>query len=134
MRSTALAHTRHPQVLEAIQRGAAGEAPADFMKHQGWVLLALQNAFYQLFSARSAEEGIVATVASGGDTDTNAAIAGALLGAAHGREGFPSRWILPILACRTLPAAGAKRPRPSVYWTDDALELAEALLPISSAG
>jgi ADP-ribosylglycohydrolase len=134
MRSAALAHSRHPQVLEVIQRGVAGEAPADFMTHQGWVLIALQNAFCQLFGARSVEEGIVATVASGGDTDTNAAIAGALLGAAHGRGALPSRWILPLLACRPLAAAGAKRPRPSVYWTDDALELAEALLPISSAG
>jgi ADP-ribosylglycohydrolase len=74
------------------------------------------------------EEAIVATVESGGDTDTNGAIAGALVGAIHGRDAFPSRWILPILACRSLAEAGAKRPRPSVYWTDDALDLAEALL------
>ena len=120
MLQAALAEAKESAVADAIRRGAKGEAPGDFMTHQGWVLLALQNAFYQLFRARSAEEGIVATVARGGDTDTNAAIAGALLGAAHGRDSFPSRWILPILACRS--------PRPSVYWPDDALDLAEALL------
>jgi len=120
MLQAALAEAKESAVADAIRRGVKGEVPADFMTHQGWVLLALQNAFYQLFSARSAEEGIIATVARGGDTDTNAAIAGALLGAAHGRDSFPSRWILAILACRS--------PRPSVYWTDDALDLAEALL------
>ncbi len=128
MLSVALERSRHAQVLEVIRRGAAGEPPADFMRHQGWVLIALQNAFCQLFRAVNAEEGIVATVGSGGDTDTNAAIAGALLGAAYGRGAFPSRWVLAILACRPLAAAGAQRPRPSIYWPDDALELAETLL------
>jgi ADP-ribosylglycohydrolase len=120
MLQAALAEAKESAVADAIRHGVKGREPVDFMTHRGWVLLALQNAFYQLFSARSAEEGIIATVARGGDTDTNAAIAGALLGAAHGRGSFPSRWILAILACRS--------PRPPVYWPDDALDLAEALL------
>jgi ADP-ribosylglycohydrolase len=120
MLQAALREAKQSAVVDAIRWGAAGKPPPDFMTHQGWVLLALQNAFYQLFAAPSAEEGIVATVGSGGDTDTNAAIAGALLGAARGRDSIPSRWILPILACRS--------PRPAIYWPDDALDLAEALL------
>jgi len=51
----------------------------DFQTNQGWVLIALQNAFHQLVRAPSAEEGTIATVNAGGDTDTNGAIAGALL-------------------------------------------------------
>jgi len=70
----------------------------------------------------------VQTVAYGGDTDTNAAIAGALLGAAHGREAIPSRWILPVISCRPLAEAGAARPRPMHYWPDDVLDVAEALI------
>lgn len=55
-------------VLEAVQR--ANEcSPADFVRKQGWVLIALQNAFYQLLHARSLEEGIIASVRAGGDTD-----------------------------------------------------------------
>jgi ADP-ribosylglycohydrolase len=120
MLQAAVAETKEGAVVEAIRRGAAGKAPSDFMTHQGWVLLALQSAFYQLMTAGSAEEGIISTVACGGDTDTNAAIAGALLGAAHGRDSIPSRWIFPIMGCRS--------PRPPVYWPDDSLDLAEALL------
>jgi hypothetical protein len=74
------------------------------------------------------EAALVGTVARGGDTDTNAATAGALLGAALGREAIPSRWILPVLACRPLAEAGALRPRPMTCWPDDVLEISEALL------
>jgi hypothetical protein len=68
-------------------------------------------------------------VGCGGDADTNAAVAGALLGALHGRDAFPARWVFPVLACRPLAEAGAPRPRPAAYWPDDLLDLAEALLP-----
>ena len=112
----------------AIERGAAGERPADFESGKGRVLTALQNAFCQLLFAPSLEEGIIATVRAGGDTDTNAAIAGALLGAAYGKGAFPARWILPLLACRPLAGAGALRPRAYAYWPDDTLDLAEALI------
>ncbi len=112
---------------EAVERGAGDRLPEDYFTHMGWVLVALQNAFYYLSSA-SFEEALVATVAKGGDTDTNAAIAGALLGALRGRDAVPARWIYPLLACRPLAESGALRPRPVEYWPDDVLELAEALL------
>ena len=112
---------------ESIQRGAAGAAPAEFEKRMGWVLVSLQNAFYRLMR-EDFETALIATVSCGGDTDTNAAIAGALLGAAHGRETIPSRWILPVLACRPMAEAGALRPRPMSCWPDDLLDVAEALL------
>ena len=111
---------------EAIQRGAAG-APPDFSGPAS-VLASLQNAFAKLFHSKSFEDALVSTVAGGGDTDTNAAITGALLGACHGREAIPARWILPVLACRPVAEAGALRPRPMEMWPDDVLEIAEALL------
>ena len=126
MFEAAAAHSKGP-AHEAVKRGAKGVAPADFFTHQGWVLLALQNAFYCLQTLEF-EEALVETVGRGGDTDTNAAIAGALLGACHGRDALPSRWLYPVLACRPLAEAGALRPRPMEYWPDDILELAEAIL------
>jgi len=130
MLEVAVAHASGP-ALDAIQRGAGGAAPADFAAKMGWVLIALQNAFYCL-TKFDFEESLVRTIGCGGDTDTNAAITGALLGAALGREAIPSRWILPVLACRPLPEAGAPRPRPMELWPDDVLELAEALLKSGS--
>jgi ADP-ribosylglycohydrolase len=39
------------------------------------------------------EEGLRHVVGLGGDTDTNAAVAGALLGAANGVEAVPAGWL-----------------------------------------
>ena len=89
--------------------------------------IALQNAFHELLHAPSLEEGVVATVRRGGDTDTNAAIAGALLGAVHGREAVPAQWRSMVLSCRPLPPR-ARRPRPRAYWPVDVMEIAERLL------
>jgi hypothetical protein len=99
---------------------------------QGWVRIALQNAFYELLHAGSLEEGVRRTVRRGGDTDTNAAIAGALLGAVHGREAVPAQWRQAILSCRPHPLR-AKRVRGRTYWPVDALELAERLLLAGAA-
>lgn len=43
--------------------------------------------------AADPEEGLVTTVMAGRDADTNAAILGNLLGALHGLDGFPQRWV-----------------------------------------
>jgi ADP-ribosylglycohydrolase len=126
MFEVAAAHAKGP-AHEVVKRAAKGVAPADYFTHPGWVLLALHNAFWCLQHLEF-EEALVQTVGRGGDTDTNAAIAGALLGALHGRDAVPPRWILALLACRPLAEAGALRPRPIEYWPDDILDVAEALL------
>jgi len=92
-------------------------------------LIALHNAFYQALHATNVEEALVDTVMRGGDTDTNGAIAGALLGAIHGRSGVPERWQREVLACRPgTGSADCRHPRPPAFWPADALELAEDLL------
>jgi hypothetical protein len=81
----------------------------------------IEAAFHQLFF-----EG---TVMRGGDTDTNAAIAGALLGAAYGRNALPQQWVEKILTCR--PKAGevnVRQPRPECFWPVDAPDLARSLV------
>src|ERR1019366_8475267 len=108
---------------------APDSVPADYVHQQGWVIIAFQNALWQLLNASSLEEGVVDTVMRGGDTDTNAAIPGAPLGAAYGRNSLPKQWIEKVLNCR--PKAGEPRvhqPRPECFWPVDALELAKSLV------
>jgi ADP-ribosylglycohydrolase/fructose-1,6-bisphosphatase/inositol monophosphatase family enzyme len=113
---------------------ATNERPADYSRNMGWVLIALQNAFWQLLHTSSLEEGVVGTVHLGGDTDTNGAIAGALLGAVHGRAAVPRQWTNRILTCRPLAGIpGVARPRPTPFWPVDALWLAERLLFLGQA-
>ena len=115
--------------LTAAIRKAAEAPPEDYVRQQGWVLIAFHNALYQLLHAPNMEEGVVDTVMRGGDTDTNAAICGALLGAVWGREAVPEQWLKALLNCR--PREGdprVHRPRPPCFWPVDVLELAEGLV------
>ncbi len=117
-------------LLRAIQ-GAATAPPRnyDYVYQRGWVLTAFHNVLWQLSHAPSLEEAVVDTVMRGGDTDTNAAICGALLGAVYGRDAIPAQWTECLLSCR--PAAGQQdvsHPRPECFWPVDAPELAERLL------
>lgn len=108
---------------------AADAAPRDYATQQGWVLIAFQNALWQMLHAENLEEGVVATVMCGGDTDTNAAIVGALLGAVYGRDAIPGRWLHTLQNCRPEHGRqGVRWPRPQCFWPVDAPELAEQLL------
>jgi ADP-ribosylglycohydrolase len=117
------------QALMQCVREAAEFSPADYCTHQGWVLIAFQNALFQLLHAPSFEEGVVDTIMRGGDTDTNAAICGALLGAVYGLDAIPLQWVTSVLTCRPkIGTPGVNRPRPECFWPVDALELTEKLL------
>ena len=73
--------------------GAAGiERPIDG-PDQGFALFTAGVALRVAGEAKPFEDGLRAVVALGGDTDTNASVAGALLGALHGVDGLPPDWL-----------------------------------------
>jgi ADP-ribosyl-[dinitrogen reductase] hydrolase len=106
---------------ERFQVAEAG-SPRDF-RHNGWVVEALQGAWSAISGTRDAEAGPVdgpthlratleTAVRGGLDTDTVAAIAGSLVGAAYGVPAIPNRWLRmlhgwPGLRARDLIALGA---------------------------
>jgi ADP-ribosylglycohydrolase len=59
----------------------------------GYVLNSLKLSIAALLDSRSFEDVLVDVVRIGGDSDTNGAIAGGLLGARHGIEKIPERWL-----------------------------------------
>jgi ADP-ribosylglycohydrolase/fructose-1,6-bisphosphatase/inositol monophosphatase family enzyme len=116
--------------VQCALRDAESQPPKDYTTWAaGWVLVALQNAFYQLLHAPNFEEGLVRTILAGGDTDTNGAIAGALLGSVHGRDVIPLHWRQMVQSCRPMEGLpGVALPRPRDVWPVDAMILAERLL------
>jgi ADP-ribosyl-[dinitrogen reductase] hydrolase len=119
------------KLSEAVRR-AAEEPPEDYTRQRGWVLIAFHNALWQLVHARNLKEGVVDTVMHGGDTDTNAAICGALLGAVYGKRAIPAQWLNAILDCRPFDGIEhIKHPRPECFWPNDAPELAEKLVSMA---
>jgi ADP-ribosylglycohydrolase len=105
-------------------READERAPVDFLSQIGFVKIAFVNAFQHLLQESSYERTIRETLQKGGDTDTNACIAGALVGAATGANGIPEPMKSAVLDCDTRQG----RPRPEYLHGRRVPELTKALL------
>ena len=102
--------------------------PAKTRRSEHWLRVMVNESSDVLDTAIATAFGWPDTVMRGGDTDTNAAICGALLGAVHGLEAVPTQWKEKVLSCRPEQHAGVAHPRPEVFWPVDALELAQQLM------
>jgi ADP-ribosyl-[dinitrogen reductase] hydrolase len=73
--------------------GQAGRARPVDGPDMGFTLFTAGLALQVAANRLPFEDGLRHVVGLGGDTDTNAAVAGALLGALHGRSGLPAPWL-----------------------------------------
>lgn len=80
---------RELSVASMAERGPPRELKG---RCSGYVLESLTLAVSAILDTRSLEEVLIDVVRIGGDTDTNGAIAGGLLGARDGIEAVPQRW------------------------------------------
>jgi ADP-ribosyl-[dinitrogen reductase] hydrolase len=87
-------HGMPDSVCDAIR---ASRAPISMFlldgKAKSYTLKALQVGLWALRAEGSVEDLLESVVLEGGDTDTNAAVAGAALGARYGREAIPEHWV-----------------------------------------
>jgi ADP-ribosyl-[dinitrogen reductase] hydrolase len=92
-------------VVHAIRAVAGSHLDALALDHDntmGYTLKAMQAALWALEQPGDFEAVVTAVVNAGGDTDTNAAVAGAALGAKHGAAAIPARWLANIRATDVL--------------------------------
>ncbi len=86
-----------PAAVGSAVRASAGVIldvlALDHDNTMGYTLKAMQAGLWALEQEGPAEATLIAIVNAGGDTDTNGAVAGALLGAFHGAAALPQRWI-----------------------------------------
>ena len=61
--------------------------------HIGHTLLCMQSGLWALNTSLDFEDALIKVVSAGGDTDTNGAVAGAVLGARYGADSIPQRWL-----------------------------------------
>ena len=90
-------------LLEAIQRvpwEQENDLPLAVQGQYGYVVHCVEIAFWCALHRPSLEEALIFLVEAGGDTDTNAAVAGALLGARDGEASLPPRWLEQLGAAR----------------------------------
>ncbi len=100
-------HSHERSVLDAVHAvaGREGGEELEFLAAEagrtrridgpdmGFALFAAGVGLRVAGEAAGFEEGLRHVVAFGGDTDTNAAVAGALLGARYGRSALPETWL-----------------------------------------
>lgn len=89
----------------------------------GFVRIGFTHAFFHLLEQSTFENALRETLAGGGDTDTNACIVGALVGALHGIDCIPTSLVEGVLHCDTRLGHA----RPAWLQAGDALELAAHL-------
>ena len=83
--------------LTALTEGHQPPPDIDWLRRDhrliGHTLLAAQFGLWSAATPLDFEDALVASVAAGGDADTNAAVAGAVLGARYGASSIPERWL-----------------------------------------
>jgi len=88
---------RAPRVLRdaihRVPREREADLPIARAGEAGYVVHCVEIAFWFVTHDRSLEEALIALAQAGGDTDTNAAVAGGLLGARYGEVALPPRWV-----------------------------------------
>ncbi len=62
-------------------------------RHKGHTLLCMQFGLWATRTTLNFPDALAAVVAVGGDTDTNGAVAGAVLGARYGASAIPQQWL-----------------------------------------
>ena len=96
-----LAQASHDQipteVLSAITEGQHVPSDASWLRQDqvliGHTLIALQVGLWAAVTPLGFESALRQVVEGGGDTDTNGAVAGAVLGARYGISAIPRRWL-----------------------------------------
>lgn len=97
---TVIADEYDVRVREYIEKASQPEIAKlalDKSKSMGYTLKAMAAGIWALLHPITYRDGIVAVIHEGGDADSNASVAGAILGARFGFSGIPREWIDSLL-------------------------------------
>lgn len=79
--------------IHRVPRERENDLPVTMAGEAGYVVHCVEIAFWFVTHDWTLEDALLYLAQAGGDTDTNAAVAGALLGARYGEAGLPPRWV-----------------------------------------
>jgi ADP-ribosyl-[dinitrogen reductase] hydrolase len=85
-----------PEVGQAVRRSATsdlGGLDLDESSSIGYTVRTMTAGLWAFLNANDLETTLLQIIRAGGDTDTNGAVAGAVLGAKFGASAIPERWI-----------------------------------------
>jgi ADP-ribosyl-[dinitrogen reductase] hydrolase len=82
--------------------------------HEGYVVHGVEIALWFAYHEPNLERGLIWLANAGGDTDTNAAVAGGLMGARDGEGAVPGRWVAALPEPQRLRELATRLVAPSV--------------------
>lgn len=100
---------RFAAVLDEHMAGKRTTARSEFktreeVNNSGWAVSTLEAALWAFNTTASFEEGLIAAVNLGGDSDTIGAVFGQIAGAYYGFEAIPDRWVKAIKTWKKVDA------------------------------
>ena len=75
------------------QMGPGAELKREQVNNSGWAVSTLDAALWAFNTTESFEEGLIAAVNLGGDSDSIGAVFGQIAGAFYGFDAIPDRWV-----------------------------------------
>ena len=135
--------TAEKVVSELLSHPGLGEAVADYVPlisidfdpatftgpGNGSVWTTVAQAVWAVRTTSSFEDAMVAVINLGGDTDSVAAVAGAIAGALYGMQRIPVRWVTYVHGTVRQPDGELKE-----YRTQDLIDMGRRLLGRSASG
>jgi ADP-ribosyl-[dinitrogen reductase] hydrolase len=88
------------EAIHRVPRESQDDLPITVAGEAGYVVHCVEIAFWFVMHDRTLEDALVYLAQAGGDTDTNAALAGALLGARYGEAALPPRWLQQLVGAQ----------------------------------
>ncbi len=82
-----------PEAIRFVEGRSLEELDLDDPHAMGYTLKAMQVGLWAITQGSDFEETLVSVINACGDTDTNGAVAGAVLGGIHGSTAIPQRWL-----------------------------------------
>ena len=105
-------HDINSEIISLVKLSTE-QKPKYYTLNAGWVEIAFHNALFHYWNETDFYDAMKDTIYSGGDTDTNACICGALVGL---RKKVPNNWGTIIKNCQP-------KNRPTWLWTSNYKEL-----------
>ena len=94
------------EAIHRVPREGQDDLPVTVAGETGYVVHCVEIAFWFVTHDRTLEDALVYLAQAGGDTDTNAAVAGALLGARYGESALPPRWMDQMIGAQGIARLG----------------------------
>ena len=82
--------------------GPGKELKRELVINSGWAVSTLQAALWAFNTTESFEEGLIAAVNLGGDSDSIGAVFGQIAGAYYGFDAIPERWVKAVKTWETV--------------------------------